>query len=169
MDMTHLCTREVVGIDAESSLRDAAALMADEHVGALVVVTADDPPQVVGVVTDRDLALEVLGRGETRADIRVGHLAKTPPMAVRASATVGEAVLSMEESAVRRLLVVDDDGRVVGLVSADDLFEALSQEFETLVRALRKGITREKSERAVVSVPARSRIVYPAFGSLAAQ
>jgi CBS domain-containing protein len=167
MDLTSLCTREVVGIDAQSSLRDAAALMCDEHVGALVVVTGDEPSKVVGVVTDRDLALEGLGRGETRADIRVGHLAKTPPMAVRADATLREAITSMEQGGVRRLLVVDDDGGVVGLISADDLLEALSQEFESLARALRKGISREKSERSVVSVPARTRIMYPAFGTTA--
>lgn len=169
MDLTHLCTREVVGIDAQASLRDAAALMCDEHVGALVIVTGDEPPQVVGVVTDRDLTLEVLGRGETPADIRIGHLAKAPPMAVRATATLREAIMSMEEGGVRRLLVVDDDGGVVGLISSDDLFEALSQEFESLARALRKGIEHEKTERAVISAPVRTRIVYPAFGTIAVQ
>jgi CBS domain-containing protein len=66
MKLADLCTREVVGIDANASVRQAATLMCDEHVGALVVMTADDPPQVVGVVTDRDLALEVLGRPTAR-------------------------------------------------------------------------------------------------------
>lgn len=167
MDLTSLCTREVVGIEAGSSLRDAAALMCDEHVGALVVTTGGDPPQVVGIVTDRDLTLEVLGRGETGADVRIGHLAKSPPMAVRANATIREAVTAMEQEGVRRLLVVDDDGGVVGLLSSDDLFEALSQEFESLVSALRKGIKREKAERSVISVPARTRPVFPAFGTTA--
>ena len=167
MDLTSLCTREVVGIEAGSSLRDAAALMCDEHVGALVVTTGSDPPQVVGIVTDRDLTLEVLGRGETGADVRIGHLAKSPPMAVRANATIREAVTAMEQEGVRRLLVVDDDGGVVGLLSSDDLFEALSQEFESLVSALRKGIKREKAERSVISVPARTRPVFPAFGTTA--
>lgn len=167
MDLTSLCTREVVGIDAQASLQDAAALMCDEHVGALVIVTGDDPPQVVGLVTDRDLALEALGRGPTRADVRIGHLAKTPPKAVAANATLREAVAAMEEGAVRRLLVVDDDGGVIGLISADDLLEALSQEFETLSRALRRGIDREKEQRAVLSVPARTRPVYPRFGTAA--
>jgi signal-transduction protein with cAMP-binding, CBS, and nucleotidyltransferase domain len=167
MDLTSLCTREVVGIDAQSSLQDAAALMCDEHVGALVVVTDDEPSKVVGIVTDRDLALEGLGRGETRADVRIGHLAKTPPMAVRSDATLREAIMSMEQGGVRRLLVVDGDGGVVGLVSADDLLEALSQEFESLSRALRKGIKREKAERSVVSAPGRTRIMYPAFGTTA--
>jgi CBS domain-containing protein len=167
MDLTSLCTREVVGIDANASLRDAAALMCDEHVGALVVVTSDDPPQVVGLVTDRDLTLEVIGRGETRADVRIGDLAKQPPLAVRESATLREAVMSMEEGGVRRQLVGVDDGGVVGLVSADDLLEALSEEFAALARALRKGIAQEKSGRAVASVTARTRIVYPAYGSVA--
>ena len=167
MDLTTLCTREVVGIEAGSSLRDAAALMCDEHVGALVVTTGGEPPQVVGIVTDRDLTLEVLGRGETGADVRIGHLAKSPPMAVRANATIREAVTVMEQEGVRRLLVVGDDGGVVGLLSSDDLFEALSQEFESLVSALRKGIKREKAERSVISVPARTRPVFPAFGTTA--
>jgi CBS-domain-containing membrane protein len=162
MDLTNLCTREVVGIDAQASLRDAAALMCDEHVGSLVVFTGE-PAKVVGIVTDRDLALEVLGRGEPRADLRIGHLAKTVP----SNATLREAVMTMEEGAVRRLLVVDDDGGVVGLISSDDLLEALSQEFVSLARALRKGISREKAERSVASGPARIRIKYPAFGTTA--
>ena len=169
MDLTPLCTREVVGIDAHASLRDAAALMCDEHVGALVVVTGDDPPQVVGLVTDRDLTLEVIGRGQAGVDVRIGDLVRQPPRAVRSSATLREAVLAMEVGGVRRLLVVDDGGGVVGLVSADDLLEALSQEFAVLARALRKGIEQEKSGRAVASVPVRTRIVYPAYGSVATQ
>jgi len=167
MDLTPLCTREVVGINARASLREAAALMCDEHVGALVVVTGDDPPQVVGLVTDRDLTLEVIGRGQTSADVRIGDLAQQPPRAVRSSATLREAVMAMEVGGVRRLLIVDDDGGVVGLVAADDLLEALSQEFVLLARALRKGIAQEESGRAVASVPARTRILYPAYGSVA--
>jgi signal-transduction protein with cAMP-binding, CBS, and nucleotidyltransferase domain len=167
MDLTSLCTREVVGIDAQASLQEAAALMCDEHVGALVVVTGEGPTEVVGLVTDRDLALEVLGRGQSSGDVRIGHLAKSPPKAVRSSATIREAVMAMEEGAVRRLLVVDEDGGVIGLLSTDDLLEALSNEFETLVRALRKGIEREKSERSVVSVPGRARPVFPSFGMAA--
>ncbi|WP_142817669.1 CBS domain-containing protein [Rhodoferax sediminis] len=171
MEMSRLCTREIVSIDAQASLRDAAALMGEEHIGALVVVTGDQPPQVAGIVTDRDLALEVLGKrhDEACADVRIGQLAKTPPIVIPSNATLGEAIMSMERSGVRRLLVVADDGGVVGLVSSDDLLEALSQEFESLARALRNGIIREKTERPVVSGPARTRLVYPAFGTVAVQ
>jgi CBS domain-containing protein len=169
MNVISLCKREVVGIDAQASLRDAAALMCEEHVGSLVVLTGEEPPQVVGIVTDRDLALEVLGREQPRADVRVGHLASSPPIAVLSSATLNEAIASMEHGGVRRLLVVDDDGGVVGLLSSDDLLEALADEFAGLARALRKGIKREASDRSVASVPGRVRPVYPAFGSVAMQ
>ena len=168
MDLKSLCTREVVGIDARASLRDAAALMAEEHVGALVVTTGGEPPQVVGIVTDRDMTLEALGRPGSPADLRIGDLASTRPLAVPGSATVLEAARSMEEAGVRRLLVVDDDdGGVVGLVSADDLVQAISDELESLARALRSGIAREKSARKVFEGPGRVRPVFPAFGTAA--
>ena len=171
MNLASLCTREVVGIDAQSSLRQAAALMCEEHVGALVVMTGDDPPKVVGLVTDRDLALEGLGRAGDPGDLKVGHLAKSPPLAVPATADVAEAIEAMEKAGVRRLLVVDpDNGGVVGIVSSDDLLCAVAGELETLSRALRATIEREKSSRGVVGGPAASRpVLFPAYGAVAAQ
>lgn len=169
MNIASLCTRDVVGILADTSLREAATRMCDEHVGALVVVTGDEPPKVVGIVTDRDLALDVLGRAPAAADLRTGDLAKFPPVAVQGSASLQEAVAAMEKAAVRRLLVVDDDGGVIGLVSADDLVCALAEELQGLARALRRNIEREKSDRKVFSAPAGTRPVFPSFGMTAVQ
>lgn len=169
MDMASLCTREVVGIAGTASLREAAALMCEQHVGALVVVTGDDPSKVVGVVTDRDLALEVLGRDAAKADLRIGDLVSGAPLAVPGTATVREAVASMEQAGVRRLLVVDADGGVIGLVSSDDLLAAIADDLESLARALRQGIEREKATRSVISKPATTRLVFPAFGTAAVQ
>jgi CBS domain-containing protein len=63
-DIASLCSRDVIGIPAHASLREAAARICKEHVGSLVVVTGEDPPDVVGIITDRDLALDVLGRDQ---------------------------------------------------------------------------------------------------------
>lgn len=170
MDIASLCQREVVGIDAQASLRHAAALMCDEHVGALVVMTRDDPPQVVGLVTDRDLAIEALGRPGNPDDLQVGHLVRARPMAIPGTASVREAVEAMEKAGVRRLLVVDADGGVIGLVAFDDLLRVVSEELEGLARALRKNIEREKGQRGVVRVGAAAvRPVFPTFGTAAAQ
>lgn len=169
MNISSLCGREVVGIDAQASLHEAATLMCDEHVGSLVVVTGAEPPQVVGILTDRDLALEVLGRTGSPADLRAGHVAKGPPIAVPGSASLQEAVAAMEKAGVRRLLVVDDDGGVVGIVAAEDLLGAISEELAGLVRALRSGIEREKGERKVMAGPVTRRPVFPGFGTMAMQ
>jgi CBS domain-containing protein len=165
MNIASLCSREVVGIAAEASVREAATLMCEEHIGALVVMTGDDPPKVVGILTDRDLALDVLGREVVTGGLRAGHLAKAPPVAVEATASLQEAVAAMDKAGVRRLLVVDADGGVVGLVSAEDLMAAISAELAALVHALYGGIERERNERRVMVQPAGVRPVYPGFGT----
>ncbi|TFZ04980.1 CBS domain-containing protein [Ramlibacter rhizophilus] len=148
-EISRLCRRELVTIAEQASVRDAAVLMCESHVGALVVVDDAQPPRVRGLVTDRDLALDVLGRDEPRTSLRIGELAKGPPVSVRARAGLGEAVDAMQRSGVRRLLVVDDEGGVLGLVAAEDLMAAVSDELAGLVRALRSGIARERGERGV--------------------
>lgn len=169
MNISSLCRRDVIGIAAEATLHEAATVMCEEHVGALVVVTGAEPPQVVGILTDRDLALETLGRSGPTGDLRAGHLAKAPPVAVLASATLREAVAAMEKAGVRRLLVVEDDGGVVGIVAAEDLMAAISEELAGLVRALRSGIEREKGERKVMVGATAGRPVFPGFGTMAMQ
>jgi len=169
MDIGCLCKYPVVAVAADAPVAEAAALMCEHHVGLLAVVTNDDPPNVLGVVTDRDLALEVVGRGRLEHDLRAGDVAKSPPHAIGKGASVHEAISSMQVAGVRRLLVVDTAGSVVGLVSFDDLVGAIAEELGGLARTLHAGIAREASERAVMSVPAARRIMYPAFGMAAAQ
>lgn len=163
MTLATLCKRDIVAIASAASLRDAAILMCEEHVGALVVVEGDDRPRVVGVVTDRDLALDVVG-GPDAPTLRVGHLAKSPPVTVPAAASFQEAIALMDKAGVRRLLVVDQEGGVVGLVAAEDLLAAIAEELAGLARALRSGIAREKGERKVFSFPRGVRPVFPPFG-----
>lgn len=170
MNVASLCRREPVGIAAEASLHDAAVLMCEQHVGALVVVTGDTPPEVVGIVTDRDLALDGLGRAGDPTDLRVGHVAKSPPVAVPGSAGLREAIAAMEKAGVRRLLVVEADGGVLGVLAADDLLGALSEELEGLARALRANIQREQAHRKVFASPAtRARPVFAGLTAVAAQ
>lgn len=167
MNLASLCTREVVGIAADASLREAATLMCEEHVGALVVVTSEEPPKVVGIVTDRDIALEALGRDQPATPLLIGHLVRGRPLGVPGSVGVHEAAAAMEKGGVRRLLVIDDDGGVIGIVSADDLLHAMADDLAALSKALRSDIAREASERHAVSAGPRPRAMYPDFGTAA--
>lgn len=152
MDVRSLCNRDVVSIDAEADLRAAATLMCEEHVGALVV-TSGEPPKAIGVVTDRDLAIEALGRPGDPRDLKVDHVASKPAVVVPGSASLGVAAALMEETGVRRLLVTDDDDAVIGVVSVDDVLAGIASELQRLSGAMRSGIAREKSQRQVITVP----------------
>lgn len=147
MNIASICQRDIVTIEADASLRQAATAMREHHVGALVVTDAAAPSRVAGVVTDRDLAIEVLARDLDANTIRVGQLVRRAAVSVPGDGSLREAVAAMEKAGVRRLLVTGDDGRVIGFISADDLVEAMAAEVVGLARALRSGLAREGAER----------------------
>jgi len=148
MSIARICQRELVTIDAGASLRDVAALMRAKHVGALVVtVEAAGRRQALGVLTDRDLVIEILARDLDPADVKAGQLARHPLAVVPGTAGIAEAVAMMREAGVRRLLVTEEEDQLAGFVSADDLLEALAQEGGGLAVALRGPSPREGAER----------------------
>ncbi len=147
MNIASICQRRVITIEAGASLREAAASMRENHVGSLVVIDAVEPSRVAGVVTDRDLAIEVLAGDVDAASMRIGQLVNGSLIAVPGSGTIQDAVTVMEEAGVRRLLVTDEEGRVIGFLSSDDLLDAVAAELGGLARALRSGIARESAER----------------------
>ena len=93
MKVESLCQRTLVTIDAAASLADAARLMRQAHVGALVVTTeGGGQHQVVGVLTDRDLVIEGLARDGDPGRLQAGSLASRKLVVVAAEADVAEAV-----------------------------------------------------------------------------
>lgn len=162
MDIAHLCQREVVSIDANASLQEAASLMRQQHVGAVVVTRGNgEARQVAGIVTDRDLAIEVIALGVDPASIHVGDLPHGPVVAVPGSVGLRDCAEAMRQRGVRRVLVVDADGGVSGLVSADDVLSAISLELEGVSLALRSGIVREATERGSLPMQPRLHVSSP--------
>jgi len=126
MNIGQYCRQAVIGIDEGCTLHDAALLMREEHVGALVVTTAvADQRDAVGVLTDRDIADAVALHGLSPTQVMVGAVASRPPQFVQATASPAEAAFAMRRGGVRRLLLVDDAEGVIGLVSSDDLLAIL--------------------------------------------
>lgn len=143
MNIGTLCQRDVVSVSAATSVRQAAAAMRDQHVGALAVTDPFSPGRVIGIVTDRDLVLDLVAAGQPVDGQPVGTVCRTELAGVPASSSVKEAVQAMQRSGVRRLLVMGEDGAVVGLVSVDDLLEAVAGELDALADTLRSGVARE--------------------------
>ena len=154
MKIADICQRHIVTIDAVATLRDAANRMRDHHVGSLVVTSqSEGRSEVVGVLTDRDLAIEALARGLDAGELKVGQVASRRLAGVPETAGIVEAVAAMKQAGVRRLLVTAPSGELSGIVAADDLLAALSGQMAGLVEALQSGVARESAERRPVAIP----------------
>jgi CBS domain-containing protein len=104
-------------VDAADSVADAAKIMAEADVGAVIVV---EDGQVSGIVTDRDIAVRAVAEGRDPSGTKAGEIATGSPTTLSPDDSVDDAVKAMEEQNVRRLPVVED-GRPVGIVSLGDV------------------------------------------------
>ena len=99
----------------------AARLMRRERVGSIPVVTDERKKEVIGIITDRDLAFKVVGESRDAIRTQVYEVMTRAVIACRDDDDVITAELAMEEHQIRRVPVVDYSGRIVGMISADDV------------------------------------------------
>jgi CBS domain-containing protein len=152
MKVADICTREVVATGRNTSLQQAAVLMRENHVGALVVLgDSAQGANVVGIVTDRDMVVEALARGLDARQTEIGRFADGKLAAVSADASIDEAIATMKKRGVRRLLVAGDGGELYGIVTLDDMLDAMAHEMSEMAHAVRGGIEREAAERTSLS------------------
>jgi CBS domain-containing protein len=135
MSVGRICSREVEVISPRETAETAAGRLAAHQVGTLVVVDNDMRP--VGILTDRDLALRVLGAG-LGASTPVGDVMTSAPKAVSESTPVEDALRLMRAGKFRRVPVVDSQERLAGLLSLDDILDLLAEEFEQIGELLRE-------------------------------
>ena len=153
MNVRDLCRPRAVTVDRSATLAEAALLMRSQLVGALLVTNEVSGHALVsGIVTDRDLALEGLTRAAGEPPLRVGDIARPHLVAVRGEADLAQAVQLMQEHGVRRLLVVEGEGRVGGVLSIDDVVDAMAAQLGAVAAAMRGGAAHEA---ALPSAPAR--------------
>jgi CBS domain-containing protein len=111
-------TPHVVMLPRDATVRAAAAEMREHDIGDVVVV---DEGAVTGLLTDRDLVVRVIAEDRDPDTVTVGEVCSTDLVTARPHTTVDEAVGQLREAAVRRMPVVDDEGRPVGMISIGDL------------------------------------------------
>jgi CBS domain-containing protein len=143
-----LATKIVVTATPDTTATRAAQLMRAHHVGSLVVLDgASDSGKPVGIVTDRDLVLAVMAEELDPSLFTVGDVMSVELVTAPAGASLLDATQELRRHRVRRLIVLDEAGRVVGLAALEDLLEALVRELGELSMALRGAREREISER----------------------
>ena len=119
MKARDIMTENPATITPETSAREAARLMESHDVGSLPVVEGTER-RLVGVVTDRDLALRVLGRGES-PDVQVREVMSGDVHCCKAEDSLDDVEDAMGKHQVRRIPIVDDNNRVIGMVAQADL------------------------------------------------
>ena len=105
----------------EDNVGQAARVMRRERVGSIPVVTDELKKELVGLITDRDLAFKVVGESRDAIRTQVYDVMTRAVIACRDDDDVISAVLAMEEHQIRRVPVVDAGGRIVGVISEDDV------------------------------------------------
>jgi len=116
---------------------DVARRMRDYHVGCVVVTRGSKP---IGIITDRDLALRVVAEGLDPKTTPVSDVVTWDATTLPRTAGIETAVRVMSERGVRRLPIVTEDGRVIGIVTSDDVTIMLAQELAQLGDGIRENV-----------------------------
>lgn len=148
MPIGEFCNREVAFATRDMSVLDAAQLMRQHHVGDLVVVDEADGKRVpIGIVTDRDIAIEIVAKSLDFNQFRVGDIMSPHLVSVQDSEGVFETIQLMRVKGIRRIPVVDREGGLEGIVSADDVLDLLAEEMSQLAKIAPRGHEREARTR----------------------
>lgn len=148
MSLGELCNRVVVVTTRTTGVDEAARLMREHHVGSLVVV--DDTAigrKPVGIVTDRDIVIEVVAAGVAPDSVTVGDVMAPELVTAREADEPWDTIQRMRAKGVRRVPVVDREGVLVGIVTVDDLIETVAEELEGLVKVIGQEQAREARTR----------------------
>jgi len=124
--------RRVFSVEPEDPVLEAIQLMADHHVGALLVMRAGE---LVGIVSERDYARKVILMGRSSDETPVWQIMSSPVVTVTPDQTLADCMRLMTERRIRHLPVVDK-GSVVGVLSIGDLVKAVMEEQQQTIEQL---------------------------------
>ena len=146
MKVIYMAVHEVATITADQSICACALQMRLDHVGSLVVVDENQTP--LGMITDRDIAIEVVARKLNPEQLTVKDIMTSPVVTATPNESMVVALARMREFGVRRLPIVDEQGKLVGVISNSNLVEELSGLLDSLVRNIHSSKTREVALRS---------------------
>ncbi|NLV25067.1 MAG: CBS domain-containing protein [Deltaproteobacteria bacterium] len=149
MQVGEFCNREVVVAGREITVADAAKLMRRHHVGDIVIVENEEgPPVPVGILTDRDIVVELLANDVDVRILTLGEVMTFDLITVREDEDIFRALKQMKNHGVRRIPVVDGQRKLAGILAVDDLIELIAEQLGDLITLFRRQELREKEQRS---------------------
>lgn len=148
MKVGEVCNREVVTADRETTVTEAAKRMRHYHVGDLVVVeNRDGPARPVGILTDRDIVVELLAK---EVDVRLftlGEVMTFDLITAEEKDDVAQTLEKMKNHGVRHIPVIDAGGKLAGIFAVDDLIELIAEQLSDVITLFRRQELKEKNQR----------------------
>jgi CBS domain-containing protein len=142
MSLAQLTLAPVRTVQPSATVAEAARLMCDQSVGALVITDASGLTPL-GIITDRDLVW-MIAEGLDARDATVGQFVRSTLHTVRISDSLSDATKKMRENGVRRLPIIDHEGRLLGIVSLDDVLVLLGRELADAAAAIDSELAHER-------------------------
>lgn len=142
MKIGEYCNREVVVVEKDDSILEAARIMRKYHVGNVVVAVEENGMRVpVGILTDRDIVIEVLAVEVDVHTVNSGDVMSSDLLTVNEGEYLLDCLKLMRGRGVRRVVVVNDGGGLAGILTLDDIVEIIAEQM-TEISGL---ISREQS------------------------
>ena len=148
MSAGEYCNRDVVVIEKTEPVRAAIQLMRSNHVGDVVVVEMRENASIpLGILTDRDIVVEILAEDVDLDAVSVGDVMSDQLVTVDKETKLLDAVKLMRVKGVRRLIVVNERDELLGILSVDDLLELVAEQLTDIVSLISNEITHEIKSR----------------------
>jgi CBS domain-containing protein len=116
-----------VDINDNPSALDVAKLMAKHRFGSVLVVEGDNKKKPVGIVTERDIIKKVSAQNKSADQVAVRHIMSSPLVTVKSIDSIDTAAEKIAENKVKRLVVLEQDGSMVGILSISDIVRKLAK------------------------------------------
>ncbi|MDA3969728.1 MAG: CBS domain-containing protein [Desulfobulbaceae bacterium] len=149
MPVGAFCNRQVIIARPESDIVAVAKLMREHHVGDVVIVQGKAGETLIpqGIITDRDLVIELLALEVPPDSVTVGDVMSYELVTCQESDGIGDVLRRMQAKVIRRMVVVNDEGGLVGIITVDDLLELLAEEMTGLAKVALGQQTKEKRSK----------------------
>jgi len=148
MSVGELCNRTVIVTSRTTRLDEAARLMREHHVGSIVVV--DETPagsKPVGIVTDRDIVIEIVAAGVSPATVTVEEIMVPDLVVAKEGEDLLDTLTRMRAKGIRRVPVVNGAGALLGILSLDDMLGVLAEHVDGLLKVIAQEQAREARTR----------------------
>ncbi len=149
MKAGELCNRDVVTATRDLTIVEAARLMREHHVGCLIVIEEiEGRVRPAGILTDRDIVIEVLAKDVSPSEVTVGDAMTYTLLKVTEDENIFDIAQRMRCRGVRRVPVITNSGDLVGIIALDDLLGLLSQELTLLATITKREAEQEVTKRS---------------------